>query len=133
MARQGPDPIDVAVGARLRIRRGQLGCSQTQLAGALGITFQQIQKYEKGANRISASMLVKAAAALETSVAALVGEDSAEPVEAVVLSGLATPGAQELLGVFAKIRDSQDRAAVIRLAKALALERAPADPTQAAG
>ena len=57
MTRQGPDPIDVAVGARVRIRRRWLGFSQTQLATALGITFQQVQKYERGANRVSASML----------------------------------------------------------------------------
>ena len=66
MTRQGPDPIDVAVGARVRIRRRWLGFSQTQLATALGITFQQVQKYERGANRVSASMLVKIAAKLET-------------------------------------------------------------------
>jgi transcriptional regulator with XRE-family HTH domain len=71
----GPDPIDVAVGERLRIRRRWMGLSQTHLAQALGLTFQQIQKYEKGKNRVSASMLVKAAAALETSVAYLVDED----------------------------------------------------------
>ena len=54
MTRQGPDPIDVAVGARVRIRRRWLGFSQTQLANALGITFQQVQKYERGSNRVSA-------------------------------------------------------------------------------
>ncbi len=73
MTRQGPDPIDVAVGAHIRIRRRWLGFSQTKLADALGITFQQVQKYERGANRVSASMLVKIAAKLETTVAALVG------------------------------------------------------------
>src|SRR5580692_10124503 len=83
MTRQGPDPIDVAVGARVRIRRRWLGLSQTQLANALGITFQQVQKYERGANRVSASMLVKIAAKLETTVAALVGEDGQAPVEAI--------------------------------------------------
>ena len=57
----GPDPIDVAVGARIRNRRLWLGLSQTQLADALGVTFQQVQKYERGANRVSASMLVKSA------------------------------------------------------------------------
>ncbi len=52
-----PHPIDVHVGARLRVRRTLLGMSQTTLGEALGITFQQMQKYEKGTNRISASRL----------------------------------------------------------------------------
>ncbi|HYD43914.1 MAG TPA: helix-turn-helix transcriptional regulator, partial [Phenylobacterium sp.] len=46
-----PDPIDVAVGARIRLRRKQLGISQSKLADAIGVTFQQVQKYERGANR----------------------------------------------------------------------------------
>jgi len=57
-----PDPVDVHVGMRMRTRRQQLGQSQTALADALGITFQQVQKYERAANRISASMLHRAAA-----------------------------------------------------------------------
>ena len=61
-------PVDLYVGARLRIRRKVLGLSQTQLAEALGITFQQIQKYERGANRISASKLYEAARLLQSPV-----------------------------------------------------------------
>lgn len=53
----GPDEIDVHVGSRLRIRRTLLGVSQEKLAGAIGLTFQQIQKYERGLNRISAGRL----------------------------------------------------------------------------
>lgn len=56
-AGEGPDPIDVHVGQRLRARRVMLGLSQEKLAEALGLTFQQIQKYERGSNRISASRL----------------------------------------------------------------------------
>ena len=52
-----PDPVDVHVGARIRLRRKQLGQSQEALAEAIGLTFQQVQKYERAANRISASML----------------------------------------------------------------------------
>jgi transcriptional regulator with XRE-family HTH domain len=58
---EGPHPVDIHVGSRLRTRRNQLGMSQTTLAEGLGITFQQVQKYERGANRISASMLYAAA------------------------------------------------------------------------
>ena len=111
--RDGPDPIDVAVGARVRIRRRWLGLSQTQLAQALGITFQQVQKYERGANRVSASMLVKIAAKLETSVAALVGEDGGAPIAMAVYAQLATPGAQELLAAFAGIGDGETRRAIL--------------------
>jgi transcriptional regulator with XRE-family HTH domain len=56
-----PDPVDIAVGQNLRLRRKALGKSQEQLAEALGITFQQVQKYEGGKNRISASKLQAAA------------------------------------------------------------------------
>lgn len=61
----GPDPVDLHVGARLRRRRIELRVSQDTLGEALGVSFQQVQKYELGANRISASRLVRAAAALD--------------------------------------------------------------------
>ncbi len=126
----GPDPIDVAVGARVRVRRRSIDISQTQLGQALGITFQQIQKYEKGTNRVSASMLVRIAAKLETSVAALVGEDDSAPAEAVVYAQLGTPGAQQLLAAFAAIGESETRRAILTLACRLAA--APADHAEAA-
>ena len=119
----GPDAVDIAVGARIRVRRRWLGWSQTQLANALGITFQQVQKYEKGANRVSASMLVKAAKALETSVAALVGEDSSAPVETIIYAQLGTPGATDLLAAFAKISDGEARRAVLKVAQELGAGR----------
>ena len=119
MTRQGPDPIDVAVGARIRIRRRWLGFSQTQLANALGITFQQVQKYERGANRVSASMLVKIASKLETTVAALVGEDGQAPVEAIIYAQLATPGATDLLAAYAQISDGEARRALLTITEGL--------------
>ena len=76
----GPDPIDVEVGGRIRARRIALGVSQTALAKALGLTFQQVQKYEKGANRVSASTLVRVGRELGVSVAFLVGEEGDTPV-----------------------------------------------------
>ena len=57
IAVDGPDPVDVHVGQRLRQRRTLLGMSQEKLAAAFGVSFQQVQKYERGANRISASRL----------------------------------------------------------------------------
>ena len=70
MASKGfPNPIDVHVGSRIRLRRTLLGMSQERLAEAIGLTFQQVQKYERGANRVSASKLWEIAAALKTPVA----------------------------------------------------------------
>jgi transcriptional regulator with XRE-family HTH domain len=114
-----PDPIDIDVGARIRARRVFLGLSQTKLANALGLTFQQVQKYERGDNRVSASTLVRVAQALDTSVSALVGEDGARS-ERPMFRHLAMPGAFELLDSFAKIGDPEVRRAVLRLAKTLA-------------
>lgn len=59
-----PDPVDVHVGLRIRLRRTLIGMSQEQLAAALSITFQQVQKYERGTNRISASRLYQASRTL---------------------------------------------------------------------
>ncbi len=59
--KRSPDAIDVFVGGRIRMRRMMLKLSQTQLANELGVTFQQVQKYEKGTNRVGASRLQKIA------------------------------------------------------------------------
>lgn len=66
--KDAPDPIDIAVGARIRRRRLELKVSQEKLAGAIGVTFQQVQKYERGTNRVSASMLAKCAKELEAPI-----------------------------------------------------------------
>lgn len=66
---EGPDPIDVHVGLRLQRRREILGMTQEKLAKRIGVSFQQVQKYERGLNRISASRMFDAAIALEVSVA----------------------------------------------------------------
>jgi transcriptional regulator with XRE-family HTH domain len=74
-----PHATDAALGARIRLRRRELGLTQVALAEALGLSFQQVQKYERGANRVSASMLHRVAVTLQTSVAWLFGaEDEAE-------------------------------------------------------
>jgi len=117
-----PDPIDVAVGARLRLRRHELGWSQSQLAANLGVTFQQVQKYERGRNRVSASMLVRSADALSTTVAFLVGEDGQGPVEPVVMAQLSTPGALDLLAAFAGIVDGEARRALVAATQGVARE-----------
>ncbi len=68
-ADQEPHLVDIHVGARLRMRRKAMGLSQTQLAESIGITFQQLQKYERGVNRVSASKLYGMAVTLQTSAA----------------------------------------------------------------
>jgi transcriptional regulator with XRE-family HTH domain len=69
MASKGfPNPIDVHVGSRIRLRRTLLGISQTMLADAIGLTFQQVQKYEKGSNRVSSSRLMDMANVLDVSI-----------------------------------------------------------------
>lgn len=64
----GPNPIDRHVGLRIRLRRKELGISQEKLAESIGLTFQQVQKYERAANRVSASKLWEVARALETNI-----------------------------------------------------------------
>ena len=68
-SRDGPHPVDVHVGSRVRTRRTLLGMSQTALAEALRLTFQQVQKYERGANRVSASRLHEISRILDVPVA----------------------------------------------------------------
>jgi transcriptional regulator with XRE-family HTH domain len=68
-ADQEPHLVDLQVGARIRMRRKAMGLTQTQLADSVGITFQQLQKYERGANRVSASKLYGMAVTLQISVA----------------------------------------------------------------
>jgi len=124
----GADPIDVAVGARMRIRRKEIGMSQQKLAEHLGVTFQQVQKYERGANRISASMLVKAARALNCPGGFLLGSynsDGPPPpaqddaLQAELNSLLATPGGVELLRAFSQVPSGEARAAIMAIVKGL--------------
>lgn len=64
-----PDAVDIHVGERVRAERVRRDLSQSELGAAIGVTFQQVQKYERGANRISASMLARIAKALDTAIA----------------------------------------------------------------
>lgn len=113
-----PNPIDVAVGTRVRLRRDALGLTQADLAKAVGVSFQQVQKYEKGANRISASRLMQIASHLQTSAATLLGEN--EPTDAVSPGLMTTPGATELLKAFQAIESRQHRNGLLAMARSLA-------------
>jgi transcriptional regulator with XRE-family HTH domain len=117
----GPDPVDVAIGARMRLRRKSLGISQGVLSERVGVSFQQIQKYERGANRVSGSMLVAIAGALDTSVGWLVGEEGGLSDTADdVIQALAITGATDLLEAYAAIPQASARAALVTLAQEMA-------------
>lgn len=116
------DPIDVGVGAGIRIRRRELGVSQGVLAEHLGLTFQQVQKYERGANRVSASMLVRIAEKLQCTVGYLVGEEggSAGELDGAQLARLASSGVAELVEAYNAIQSPRARAALMQLARSMA-------------
>ena len=114
------DPIDIAVGARIRLLRKVRGLSQQALADAAGVTFQQIQKYERGSNRVSASMLARIASTLESPVSEMFGE--AGPASGAidqVAALLAEPGALELLKAYSGLPRGAPRAALVDFVRAL--------------
>ena len=109
--------LEIAIGARMRTRRRQLGLSQSDLAERLGVSFQQVQKYERGANRVAASTLLSAARALGVTIGWLVGEDPAlDKADEDIFNALSRPGALELLAAFNQIRDTRARQALVSLA-----------------
>ena len=116
--------LELAIGARMRTRRRQLGLSQSDLADRLGVSFQQVQKYERGANRVAASTLLVAAQALGTSVAWLVGEEtSGREDDDDVFRALSRPGALEMLQAFNAITDLRTRHALLALAREMSVDR----------
>lgn len=104
---KSPDPMDIALGAALRIRRRTIGMSQEALADQCGVSFQQVQKYENGANRISFSRLVQISRALRCRVTDLMdvfdGADKETAEDLNLLTRMRTPGALELLTAFEKL------------------------------
>jgi transcriptional regulator with XRE-family HTH domain len=126
-----PNPIDIHVGSRVRLRRMMLGMSQEKLGENLGITFQQIQKYEKGTNRIGASRLQHIARVLTVPVAfffedapATPGDHSAggvaEPERtSYVVDFLSSSEGIQLNKAFVRIKDAKLRRRVIDLVRAL--------------
>ncbi len=105
-----PDPIDIAVGQRIRDRRRVTSMSQDSLGRALGVTFQQVQKYERGVNRISASMMSRAAEALACSVADLMGEAP---------GGELSAGAREMASIFDRLKTDAERRVLLNLARSM--------------
>ncbi|MGC2412883.1 MAG: helix-turn-helix transcriptional regulator [Stellaceae bacterium] len=131
-----PNPIDVQVGSRVRLRRNMLGLSQEKLGTAIGLTFQQVQKYERGANRIGASRLHELSRVLDVPVSFFF--DDVDPVRAPAIpGGFSEPPAEafdsdplrrretiELVEAYYAIDDTAVRRRLLELARALASEGA---------
>lgn len=128
---KAPDPMDIALGAAVRIRRKSLGISQEALAEQCGVSFQQVQKYENGANRISFSRLVQIARALECRVVDLMdvldAPDRDTPADVDLLVRMRQPGALELLSAYEHL-NPESRAALIGLLRTLTAQQRDARP-----
>jgi len=130
MAKKTPNPIDKHVGSRVRMRRMMLGMSQEKLGDALGLTFQQVQKYEKGSNRIGASRLQQMSHILQVPVAfffegapLMPGETSGlgeAPSPAYVTEFLATTDGLTLVKAFMRIPNSRLRRRIVELVEEMA-------------
>ena len=123
----GPHKVDTHVGERIRRRRRAMGMSQEDLAGSVGLTFQQIQKYERGANRVSASKLYQIAQTLNAPVAFFF-DGLANPVENGVSEGATrafihdmplAPEERELVNLFGKLNSRRLRGQFVGLLRAL--------------
>ena len=130
-----PNPIDIHVGSRIRLRRNMLGMSQEKLGENLGITFQQIQKYEKGTNRVGASRLQAIASILSVPVAFFFedapGEETGgnrgfaeDSSMAFAIEFCGSPEGLQLNRAFVKIGDVKVRRRIIDLVKALSADDA---------
>lgn len=130
MTSDTPNPIDLHVGRRVRLRRKQRGLSQVRLAEALGLTFQQVQKYERGTNRISASKLYGIAFELRVPVGYFYeglddpgspdGEDYTEAWSRVFEDLLAEPNGRTLAEAFLSIRRESVRRALAEFVRVVA-------------
>jgi transcriptional regulator with XRE-family HTH domain len=132
-AKKVPNPIDRHVGSRVRMRRMMLGMSQEKLGDALGLTFQQVQKYEKGANRIGASRLQQISQILQVPVSFFFEGAPAQrgdrvegfadaPSPAYVSDFLATSDGLALTKAFVRIKDAKLRRRIVDLVEQIAGE-----------
>jgi transcriptional regulator with XRE-family HTH domain len=132
MSTKRPDPLDVMVGAKIRVFRIHRRVSQTDLAEQIGVTFQQVQKYERGINRVGASRLSRIATVLDVSIGELFeppGDNLADSTSPFRL--LAEPGALRLLKSYARTSDPCARRAVVELAEATAHQESTTIPSPA--
>jgi transcriptional regulator with XRE-family HTH domain len=131
MVKKAPNPIDKHVGSRVRMRRMMLSMSQEKLGDALGLTFQQVQKYEKGTNRIGASRLQQIAQILQVPVSFFFegaphspghagGGMGEAPSPAYVADFLATSDGLSLTKAFMRIKSSKLRRRIVDLVEQIA-------------
>ena len=121
MAIRKSGPLDAMVGAKIRMFRINRGMSQTVLAGRIGVTFQQVQKYEKGANRVGASRLSQIASVLGISVGELFessGDIASGSISPIHL--LAEPGALRVLKAYARTTCPRVRLSIAKLVESIA-------------
>jgi len=135
---QGAEAVDMHVGARVRMRRRFIGMSQQTLAETLGLTFQQVQKYERGSNRVSASKLYEIARALGVG-SGYFFEGLADPLEGQAEAAAGGPGADtardflftaeglELARLFPRLKSAEVRRQLLQLVRAAA-DSEGADP-----
>ena len=122
MVKKLPNPIDKHVGSRLRMRRKMLGMSQEKLGEALKITFQQVQKYEKGTNRIGAGRLQRISEIFEVPISAFF--EVAPNDESATLREFAdNAAALRLLRAYSRISSPQTKQALVRLAETMSEAR----------
>jgi transcriptional regulator with XRE-family HTH domain len=123
MSSKTPDKIDMEVGRRIRMERLARGLTQTELADHLGLTFQQVQKYEKGVNRVGAGRLAKIADILGITAGRLLGADEIDrstSTEESPVRLLNFPGAPQLLRAYVRIPDRDLRRVVVALVEKMA-------------
>jgi transcriptional regulator with XRE-family HTH domain len=125
---RSPSPIDIGVGRRIRQRRKVMKITQEKLADALSLTFQQVQKYERGANRVSASKLYEIATVLCVPVSYFfddlpdpaVSDSEAEGEARLANDLVTTPDGKELAALYARITRPRVRQQVLQLVRLMA-------------
>ena len=134
MSTKAPNPVDKYVGSRVRMRRIMLGMSQEKLGEALGLTFQQVQKYEKGTNRVGASRIQQISEILQVPVSFLFeggpsgiasGEGFSEGSSPAYVSDfLATSEGLALTRAFTRLTDAKLRRSIVELVEQIAAREA---------
>jgi len=127
MATRKPDPVDIEVGQRIKLQRLAAGLSQTELGESIGVTFQQVQKYEKGANRVGAGRLTQIARGLKIPVTTFFeGHDHIEKVAqqggVSPLSLITHPQSFRLLQAYSTLTDGALRRSIVELVERVAVK-----------
>ncbi len=135
MSTKAPNPVDKYVGSRVRMRRIMLGMSQEKLGEALGLTFQQVQKYEKGTNRVGASRIQQISEILQVPVSFLFeggpsgiarADGASEGTSPAYVSDfLATAEGLALTRAFTRITDAKLRRSIVEMVEQIAAREGP--------